>query len=61
MAKSVERAKQVELRKENKQNPLAQGPVVDDIQLQKILGYIQSGKREGARLAYGGAKPAGEV
>jgi alpha-ketoglutaric semialdehyde dehydrogenase len=30
------------------------GPVVDDRQLQKNLEYIEIGKREGARLAYGG-------
>jgi len=32
------------------------GPVVDDRQLQKNLEYIEIGKREGARLAYGGER-----
>ena len=30
------------------------GPVVDDKQLKKNLEYVEIGKREGARLAYGG-------
>jgi acyl-CoA reductase-like NAD-dependent aldehyde dehydrogenase len=32
------------------------GPVVDDRQLQKNLEYIEIGKQEGARLAYGGER-----
>jgi aldehyde dehydrogenase (NAD+) len=32
------------------------GPVVDDRQLQKNLEYVEVGKREGARLAYGGER-----
>jgi aldehyde dehydrogenase (NAD+) len=31
-----------------------QGPQVDDIQFEKVMGYIESGKREGARLVTGG-------
>ena len=32
------------------------GPVVDDKQLEKNLEYVEIGKREGARLAYGGER-----
>jgi aldehyde dehydrogenase (NAD+) len=39
-------------------NPLdpatEQGPQVDDAQFQKIMGYIESGKKEGAKLVAGG-------
>jgi aldehyde dehydrogenase (NAD+) len=31
-----------------------QGPQVDDIQFQKVLGYIETGKKEGATVATGG-------
>jgi acyl-CoA reductase-like NAD-dependent aldehyde dehydrogenase len=30
------------------------GAIVDEAQLQRVLGFIDSGKREGARLHYGG-------
>jgi acyl-CoA reductase-like NAD-dependent aldehyde dehydrogenase len=33
-----------------------QGPQVDDIQLEKVLGYIDSGKKEGATVATGGGR-----
>lgn len=37
------------------------GPLIDGVQLQKNLDYIEIGKREGARLAYGGNRlTAGE-
>ncbi|XP_073806117.1 aldehyde dehydrogenase 2 family member, tandem duplicate 1 isoform X1 [Danio rerio] len=36
-----------------------QGPQVDEDQFKKVLGYISSGKREGAKLMCGGA-PAAE-
>jgi betaine-aldehyde dehydrogenase len=32
------------------------GPLVSAAQLQKVLGFIESGKREGARLVAGGAR-----
>jgi aldehyde dehydrogenase (NAD+) len=35
------------------------GPQVDREQQQKILGFIESGKREGANLLVGGAAPSG--
>ncbi|KTG33818.1 hypothetical protein cypCar_00011521, partial [Cyprinus carpio] len=35
-----------------------QGPQVDEEQFQKILGYISSGKREGAKLMCGGGPAA---
>lgn len=34
------------------------GPLVSAAQLQKVLGFIESGKREGARLVAGGARLA---
>jgi len=30
------------------------GPLVDDIQFKKVLGFIEKGKKEGAKLAHGG-------
>jgi aldehyde dehydrogenase (NAD+) len=33
-----------------------QGPQVDEEQMNKILGLIESGKKEGARLVAGGAR-----
>lgn len=33
-----------------------QGPQVDDIQFDKVMGYIESGKRDGAKLAHGGKR-----
>ncbi len=33
-----------------------QGPQVDKVQFNKVMGYIESGKREGAKLAYGGKR-----
>ena len=33
-----------------------QGPQIDDIQMNKILGYIDSAKKEGARLETGGKR-----
>ncbi|XP_006865491.1 PREDICTED: aldehyde dehydrogenase, mitochondrial isoform X3 [Chrysochloris asiatica] len=35
-----------------------QGPQVDEMQFKKILGYIQSGKQEGAKLLCGGGAAA---
>ena len=32
------------------------GPVIDDRQLEKNLNYVEIGKKEGARLAYGGER-----
>ncbi|KAG8224103.1 hypothetical protein J437_LFUL001797 [Ladona fulva] len=33
-----------------------QGPQVDETQLQKILGFVEAGKKEGAKLVAGGSK-----
>lgn len=35
------------------------GPLVNKSQLEKVLGYIEIGKKEGARLAYGGKRVEG--
>src|ERR1700676_5739850 len=55
VAKSVERAK-----KRTVGNPFdkktEQGPQVDQDQFNKIMGYIDAGKREGARLVCGGER-----
>jgi len=52
--KSVERAKRLALTRDAKEDPMAQGPVVDDIQFKRVQSYIERGKKEGARLAAGG-------
>lgn len=53
--RSVERAKQRTVG-----DPLdpstEQGPQVDNVQFDKVLGYIDAGKREGAKLAFGGKR-----
>src|SRR5262249_51799155 len=33
-----------------------QGPQVDDIQFDKVMSYIQTGKKEGAALLHGGSR-----
>lgn len=33
------------------------GPIVSDRQFERVMGYIESGKQEGARLATGGGRP----
>jgi aldehyde dehydrogenase (NAD+) len=33
-----------------------QGPQVDDVQFEKVMGYIESGRQEGAKLLCGGAR-----
>jgi aldehyde dehydrogenase (NAD+) len=33
-----------------------QGPQIDDVQFDKIMGYIESGKRQGANLRFGGSR-----
>jgi aldehyde dehydrogenase (NAD+) len=33
-----------------------QGPQVDDVQFEKVMSYIESGKKEGARLVTGGSR-----
>jgi betaine-aldehyde dehydrogenase len=35
------------------------GPLVSEVQYKKVMGYIESGKQEGAILLTGGKKPAG--
>ncbi|HEX6546459.1 MAG TPA: aldehyde dehydrogenase family protein [Bryobacteraceae bacterium] len=53
--RSTERAKRRKVG-----NPLdkatEQGPQVDDAQFEKVLGYVESGKREGAKLMCGGER-----
>jgi len=39
-----------------KTGKLWEGPVVDQIQYDKIMGYIESGKQEGAKVETGGAR-----
>lgn len=37
------------------------GCLVDEKQHEKVTGYIEIGKQEGAKLAYGGGRPEGEI
>ncbi|KAL0984970.1 hypothetical protein UPYG_G00151270 [Umbra pygmaea] len=57
MERSVERAKKRVVGDPFKLNT-EQGPQVDEEQFKKILGYISSGKREGAKLMCGGGLAA---
>ena len=38
----------------------SQGPLISQVQLERVLGYIESGKQEGAKLQVGGAKAGDE-
>jgi len=40
--------------------PIQMGPLVSGAQRERVLGYIEAGKAEGARLVTGGGAPAGE-
>jgi betaine-aldehyde dehydrogenase len=54
-AKIVERVKRIRIGKPS--DPTTNfGPLASAQQLDKVLGYIESGKREGARLVAGGAR-----
>merc|ERR1711948_160809 len=55
VAKCVEKAKAKKLI-DPQNSDCNQGPQVDKIQFDKILGYIESGKREGAKLECGGRR-----
>jgi betaine-aldehyde dehydrogenase len=37
------------------------GPLVTEAHRERVLGYVDAGKREGARLALGGGKPGGAL
>jgi acyl-CoA reductase-like NAD-dependent aldehyde dehydrogenase len=37
------------------------GPLISAKQQQRVLGYLDAGRQEGAKLVTGGGKPAGEV
>lgn len=51
---------QAKARIEQTGNPLLdttmQGPQVSKLQFDKVMGYIETGKKEGARLLCGGAR-----
>jgi len=53
VAKSVEMAKSKKVGDPFMEG-IDQGPLVDDIQFKKVLGYIDSGKKEGAKVLCGG-------
>jgi phenylacetaldehyde dehydrogenase len=36
------------------------GPLVSDVQLERVMGYIQSGRQDGARMLTGGARAGNE-
>jgi acyl-CoA reductase-like NAD-dependent aldehyde dehydrogenase len=37
------------------------GPLVTRAHLERVAGYVEQGRREGARLVLGGARPAGDL
>jgi aldehyde dehydrogenase (NAD+) len=37
------------------------GPIINPRQLERVMGYIQKGQEEGARLVVGGDRPGGEL
>jgi aldehyde dehydrogenase (NAD+) len=50
---SVERARQIKMGAWNEKGAV-QGPQVDEIQFKRVMGYIDSGKNDGAHVATGG-------
>jgi phenylacetaldehyde dehydrogenase len=43
-------------------DPMTQmGPLVSQEQLERVLGYVESGRREGAHLLAGGERPGGDL
>lgn len=50
---SVERARQIKMGAWNEKGAV-QGPQVDEIQFKRVMGYIESGKSDGAHVATGG-------
>jgi phenylacetaldehyde dehydrogenase len=43
-------------------DPMTQmGPLVSQEQMERVLGYIEAGRKEGARVVTGGARPAGDL
>jgi aldehyde dehydrogenase (NAD(P)+) len=61
--KFIEAFKKVTLEKSKIGNPFDadtfQGPQVSEVQMERVLGYINSGKEEGARVVTGGGRPQG--
>ena len=55
VAAAVAKAKAIKVGNYNEPG-VEQGPQVDDIQFKKVLGYIDSGKQEGATVATGGGR-----
>jgi acyl-CoA reductase-like NAD-dependent aldehyde dehydrogenase len=53
VAAAVEKAKSIKVGAYNEEK-VDQGPQVDEIQFKKVMGYIESGKADGARVALGG-------
>lgn len=51
--KAVAKAKEIKVGSYT-EDKVEQGPQVDDIQFKKVLGYIEKGKSEGAKVATGG-------
>jgi aldehyde dehydrogenase (NAD+) len=37
------------------------GPIINERQLDRVMGYIEKGQEEGARLVFGGDRPGGEL
>lgn len=53
--KVVEKAKAIKVGPYNEPGA-EQGPQVDEIQFKKVMGYIEKGKAEGAKVATGGGR-----
>jgi len=53
--KAVEKAKQMKIGAYN-QPEVEHGPQVDELQFDRVMGYIQKGKDEGATVSLGGAR-----
>lgn len=52
---AVKKAEEIKLGAYNEKGA-EQGPQVDDIQFKRVMGYIESGKAEGATVATGGSR-----
>ena len=55
MIKTIERVKKLKVG-DPFNDETEYGPIIDEFQFTKILGYIESGKQEGAKLVAGGGR-----
>ena len=58
MARALERVKDIKLG-DTSDYETSMGPLITTAQLERVMGYIQTGLKDGAKLVCGGGRPAG--